>query len=366
MRTTAPLRQCASTILRTLKAAQLQRIAQSTGIKSSGTKPVIVDRLETELAQCEYSALLSPPPQGVAAQPRRMSILSIDMGIRNLAFAHLLVSPPSPAPSIPGNPPPKPQITLNAWRRLSIPELDNQTSWTSPPPLSPGSDTHPSPKPENQEEDPFSPARYARHAYTLLITLLTLYRPTHVLIERQRFRSGGAAAVQEWTIRVGVFEGMLYAVLYALRRERERGGSAAAVVVPRVWGVEPARVSRFCLAESPPKKKRKSTREVKNMKMDRVGNWLRNATSLLHRGRQGRLAVADEAELHSWVEAYLAKWEGKQGARQRTTPPDGGAAAPDIGKLDDLADCLVQGVTWLEWQVMRHRLVADPGLLAKV
>ena len=70
------------------------------------------------------------------------------------------------------------------------------------------------------EPDPFSPASLARVTTALVRDALLPLRPTHVLIERQRFRSAGHAAVQEWTLRVNTLEAMLHA---ALRTVREYG-----------------------------------------------------------------------------------------------------------------------------------------------
>ncbi|PYH47473.1 uncharacterized protein BP01DRAFT_390011 [Aspergillus saccharolyticus JOP 1030-1] len=492
-----------STSLHTLKATQLQRLAQRTGIKTGGRKPVLIRRLETELLQCEFRRPChvgsgsgsgsereqeSPQTTPTPLHPGpSMSILSIDMGIRNLAFAHLLVAPPPGSSSVDADgkskdpsqgthedsaaaaaAPPSPlqsnlpTLTLNAWRRLSISDLDKQAEATEAATTTTTTTTEIGATAEAAEaaaaaaaaeEEDFSPTRHAHHAYTLLTTLLARYRPTHVLIERQRFRTGGSSAVQEWTIRVGVFEGMLHAVLYALRREwegllvgpgRRTAGGALPPPPPGVWGVEPGRVSRYCVdkalewkfgddgvgllwgdgvrganeqgddglgslegqqgqaqrqgqvedleiveskrsskkqtqkkqtqeelpvaaAEEPsfstePKKRKKSTREVKNMKMDLVGNWLRNATGP-DNPQPGHLAVADHQELHQWVEAYRTQWEKKKTKSKKTKTE---AEWLDIGKLDDLADCLVQGVTWLEWQVMRDHCIHHPTQLAEI
>ncbi|PYI22100.1 ribonuclease H-like protein, partial [Aspergillus violaceofuscus CBS 115571] len=362
--------------LRTLHGTHLQRIAQRTGIHSSGTKPVLTRRLETELPQCEYQRAPSAGAPAPAAQG--MSILSIDMGIRNLAFAHLLVAPPPPTPPLHSSGALKreedagdrhrPRITLTAWRRLStqtqIPDEASEPTEAHPPPSDPAPasdldpDLDPDPSPEEEAGKvigPYCPASYAEAAYALITTLLARYRPTHVLIERQRFRSGGRAPVQEWSIRVGVFEGMLYAVLEALRHERgAHPNSNSNSNSHAVYGVEPGRVSRFwsgrAATERPARKKKKSAGEVKKMKMDLVGHWLQNAaaaTTTTTTSSSSSLAVADDQELHQWVEAYRTRWQTRRGA---------GAHLPEIGKLDDLADCLVQGVTWLEWQQMRHRL----------
>ncbi|KAL5362311.1 mitochondrial resolvase Ydc2 [Aspergillus floccosus] len=336
MRLTTPLKS-AHPWLQSLKSAQLQRIAQATGIQSAGPKGTLMQRLDTELRDCAYKS------GDASSQP--LSILSIDMGIRNLAFAHLLV--PSPPSSPQGVSKAQPQAparvspTLTAWRRLSLSE--------------PGAGD-------------FSPGTYAPVAYALVTGLLATYRPTHVLIERQRFRSGGGSAVQEWTLRVGVFEGMVYAVFYALReRQLELARGAQAEAMPVVLGVEPQRVLRYWEGAGSERggAKRVSSREGKKIKIDLVGRWVSSAmeSGVKEEGEEEeeeegeaatKVRVGEDAEVRQWVDGYLDRWSGKRVRRGESA--DG---KPDIGKLDDLADCLLQGVTWLEWQVMRDRIVRE-------
>ncbi|KAJ5143941.1 uncharacterized protein N7515_002728 [Penicillium bovifimosum] len=425
-----------------LKSAQLQRIARATGIQSSGTKGVLVERIAAELtlqsqSQSQSQSQVSASGDGAVdtvsgsgttvSQDRRQvepgsissgirirprsrqdalptsntkpwSILSIDMGIQNLAFAHLLV----PRSESKGIIDAQPALELTAWHRLALSEISTLSL--------PGSDdgidkpvigdrrtipeaeaevANDQPAKSRQEKDKpsFSPDLYAAAAYTLISSLLTAYRPTHVLIERQRFRSGGGSAVQEWTLRVGVLEGMLYAVLHTLRHE----GKYADVVVE---GVEPKRVVRYWLEgeengdmDKKEKGERLTARDVKKAKIDLVGRWI-SAAILGADGSQGlesgvegsKIVLADRARcpvVHGVADAYLRKWQGRmvkkvkgraKSTRARTlssssTGSSGSAindeVVPDLGKLDDLADCLLQSVTWVEWQVMRDRIARD-------
>ncbi|KAJ5610406.1 hypothetical protein N7510_007125 [Penicillium lagena] len=429
-----------------LKAAQLQRIARATGIQSSGTKGDLIRRIETELQlqfpvqqNSQTSACISTSASTLVSSrhgngdsgsggytgntsnshsrssPREQwSILSIDMGIQNLAFAHLRI-PKSSSEEGPGATPAMPELT--AWRRLAVSEfagldlarsveLGGRSTPTpalekdSPPPEDP---TSPSPPKKGKQNPPaptaipFSPPLYASHAYTLITSLLSVYRPTHILIERQRFRSGGSSAVQEWTLRVGVFEGMLYAILHALRQER--GGDFAGVCVR---GVEPKRVVRYWLDSDsegrmgvgtggPVQRKSKrngdkdgggdkqkpkmNAREVKKAKIDLVGRWLLAASSNRGPGSQATTPKAaaaaaregdevqkfildeKQADVQSLAGAYLRKWKGQTQKPTKQESNDDQYEQPiTLGKLDDLADCLLQGVTWLEWQDMRERI----------
>jgi cruciform cutting endonuclease 1 len=445
-----------------LKSAQLQRIARATGIQSSGTKGILVERIATELTlqsqlqSQSWSQSQSQLPArgdsavdrvavygtsgttlaqdrqddpgslstGINARSRKSisehksksanppwSILSFDMGIQNLAFAHLLV-PRSESKGIDA----PPALELTAWHRLAVSEIstlnlsgsdDNGifkpvvtdpfkgTIPESEPEPEPEKD-QPAKSPKNEKEKPsFSPDLYAANAYTLISSLLSAYRPTHVLIERQRFRSGGGSAVQEWTLRVGVLEGMLYAVLHTLRHER---GDVADVVVR---GVEPRRVVRYWLEGAQEKEdagekaeekgKRLTARDVKKAKIDLVGRWI--SAAMQHAdGSKGlepgvdsanKIVLADKTGcpvVHGVADAYLRKWQGRtlkkikgKGSRASKTSSSSGVSSGsavndevipvDPGKLDDLADCLLQGVTWVEWQVMRDRL-ARAGVAA--
>jgi cruciform cutting endonuclease 1 len=378
--------------------AQLIDIARLTGIRSAGPKNALIQRMNTELQRSK--SLLCPQvlerPDGQSeslknshktnslgngnAMPlmKDLSILSIDMGIQNLAFAHLLV----PAPGQKSNHPyPSGPTILNAWERLAISEIPiespSPSSFSLPLALArpqrrkrrsintsaaanvqrEAADLYE--KAERLQGIQFSPEIYALRAYTLIKSLITSYRPTHILIERQRFRTGGGSAVQEWTLRVGVFEGMLHAVLHTLGRERVHCLAVHSVepkMVTSYWRIgatDNADTSGFSKAGE---KKRRTPRDVKKEKINLIGQFI--ATSMEDNVSKSqfsgsvKLAFGSETDLKETVDAYLQKWKGERASR-------GSHGSAPLGKLDDLADCLLQGVTWLEWQVMRSRVVAD-------
>ncbi|KAJ5963576.1 uncharacterized protein N7479_003452 [Penicillium vulpinum] len=487
MRLSAALYSPAHPWLACLKSAQLQRIARATGIQSSGTKGVLIERIAAELTlhsqsqaqlQLQLSAAADRVADGVTSNPNHSttsgnagtsrsrdqrvstknrpsetktktksadvsksdpakqpwSVLSIDMGIQNLAFAHMLV-PRSDGPAVGIDAThPRPPV-LTAWHRLALSDLSNlnlvpggNISIIKPAePISGSADATESSqatiqpietkkdlqvkvaKSTPKEEDLYVPELYAANAYTLITSLISAYRPTHVLIERQRFRSGGGSAVLEWTLRVGLMEGMLYSVLHTLRQER--GGEIADLVVR---GIEPKRVVRYWLeGESGPsvsrkadmdeksvgekvKEKKLKAREVKKAKIDLVGRWLSTAMQNINSDTEGgikqlelgiaadnKIVLADKSvspALHGAAGAYMRKWEGQIKRSKKKKEKESGAlnseslspspvsplsgiedeaVAVDLGKLDDLADCLLQGVTWVEWQIMRERLVRE-------
>lgn len=314
-----------------------------------------------------------------------MRILSVDMGIRNLAFAVLRVGSER-GKGREGGLLSRPELV--AWRRLAVSEIsgldfDSDLGGSDAISVSSLTDKNPprtsirkellarvsnpdntsTPTPKEKEKETFSPDHYAKTAYTLITTLLHAYNPTHILIERQRFRSGGASAVQEWTLRVGVLEGMLYAVLETLKRE----GCLVAEGV-EVCGVEPKRVVGFWGGvvagdeDGDGGRKRVSAREVKRGKIDLVGRWLDSAVSGGGGGGgggdPGRIVIQEENTLvRELAAAYLRNLRGGNGRRKKDSTGEVGGG--EIGKLDDLADCLLQGITWLEWQVTRERLARE-------
>ncbi|KLJ13541.1 hypothetical protein EMPG_11535 [Blastomyces silverae] len=419
---------CPTKWLPSLKVRQLQRLASLTGILSSGTKPVLIERLGQVINGEPRCAAQNASQEESLINPKKpASILSIDMGIRNLAFAHLVV-PPGQAGEL------KSPI-LNAWYRLSVSSfVANLASEKQVLDFHMGEEMKPQnkiakgsrstaldileagqcdgkgkekEKKKEKEKESFAPKLYATHAYTLMSSLLATYKPTHVLIERQRFRSGGGSSVQEWTIRVGVFEGMLYAVLRAIQLERK--GDVANIVVE---GVEPQRVMKYWMDEEEeeidlqPKGKKTevlSTKKIsrsmtpnrrKQIKIDRIGKLLSSFTGsdasgigLADLGDHIDIQFGDDRRMHEVVKAYLKKW-GKK-TKRTNAKTRGGSTRPtasstssssissdkashfaaddlqtlDIEKLDDLADCLLQAMTWLEWQNTRQK-IARCGLEA--
>ena len=297
------------------KASQLKTIAVAIGANSSGTKSILNSRLLDSLPKTDHLAIPDKTKQDSVSYNHK--IISIDMGIRNLAYCRIALPPMWPATaSLP---------VIEAWERISI---GNRTDIADVSP-----DVSPDASGQLLPKESFDPLTYSIHAYTLIIRLLSSLgssgrnTPTQILIERQRFRSVGGSTVQEWTLRVNMFEAMLYAVLRTLEKEGRWKGT--------IWPITPNKVVNFWIGDKP-----KDTKgNGKAQKISIVDEWL-DGTNLFEL-KEGALETS---------RAWKAKKSGKRGNRTKEV---------QIGKLDDLADCLLQGLAWVRWEENRMRIINE-------
>lgn len=373
--------------------AELQTLCSSCGLPKSGTKAVLSRRLRDAARQFQ------PVPPSAR-------ILSIDLGLRNFAFSLLTPAPPparappTPTPSSPLTLP----VHLHAWQRLDLtsPTLFTTTAATNL--IEPaqqdaisGKDGPPASattmiREEEEEEAPaFSPSPQELAALTarLVRTALLPLAPTHVLIERQRYRTGGGPAVLEWTLRVNALEAMLHAAFATLgelagppaaaagheerRRRRRRRVMVVDSVVPRAVAgfLFPAAVAGGDGEgedadgegmEPGAGRKRKGRNawymKRKKEKVDLLRGWLDD--------RDG-LVAPQTPEAREIVSAFVHVLEGRLEAGKKAQRKGKQTAKVEraiVTKLDDLSDSLLQGMVWLQWQKNLEEMIkARPELL---
>jgi len=351
-----------STGLSTLKAGQLKYAAFLAGLPNTGTKAQIEAALQQRLNQ----------PWPLESKNR---ILSIDMGIKNLGICILEPQSPERHPQSTTR-----TIHVSHWKSLNL--LSR---------LHPKSVNH---SPSAEVEDPtngkttidataFHPSNLSKTAVSLVHELLQTYKPTHILIERQRFRSGGMSAVQEWTLRVNMLESMLWATFEALRQHSRKGNGV--VGFPGTWPVDPARVARFWCARperwgtefsetelagigemKPSAKMGESERKRsidKKEKIARVRSWLlgadvASASAVREEESTDKVSLQLSPEAREVAGVFTSTTAA--GRRKSTSPEPGAKPSSEITKLDDLADSMLQGVAWIRWadnlQTMRGLL----------
>ncbi|KAL9025351.1 MAG: hypothetical protein Q9196_005805 [Gyalolechia fulgens] len=309
--------------LRTCKLSQLGTIARAIGTNSSGTRRVLIPQIQHSLSPLEEND--SPTANGVSkSRPKKRkhgyNILSIDMGIRNLAYCHLTLPhtwllPSSPPPEKKQQPAEPVIPALTSWARIDV-------SRTSPIRLS-TTTTITDPLPVRKES--FQPPLYARYAHNFITTSILPLNPTHILIERQRFRSMGGTAVQEWTLRVNMFESMLYATLHTLQQQGRWKGE----VVP----MDPSKVSRFWVnGEELVEGKGRERDKGEKTKKRKMGI----AREIVRKG--------EEVKVEGMAREVVEQVAGVEGVKERNKAENG------VGKFDDLADCLLQGLAWVKWE----------------
>ncbi|KAI1373809.1 Ydc2-catalyt-domain-containing protein [Hypoxylon crocopeplum] len=325
-----------ATILPKFKSTQLKQLAFLCGVKSSGRKSELVERLAT--------VANSRPTEPSSKQGQL--ILSVDLGIRNLGYSLLSPAAPLLAPghlSSADDLRRPPRIHLHAWQRRELVEQSADG---------------------RNDPEQFSPASLAIATDRLVRRDLLPLKPTHLLIERQRWRSGGAAAIQEWTLRVNTLEAMLHASLRTLRELGHWNGE--------IMSVPPDRVTRFwpspplASGEAAPKtrtrrpakavvakvgKEAKSQQNSKKHKIGVLANWL-----LQKDGNEVVLPANRDTE--DAIKHFRTRLAGVR--RSRLTDD----LVRDVGprKLDDLTDSLLQGVAWLKWEENKESLLGEEGL----
>lgn len=377
-------------------AATLKALCASCGLPKTGAKRVLIDRLR-------HAARHFHPI------PSTARILSIDLGLKNFAFSLLTpVKPPKHPPAASSNSPITSPVHLHAWQRLDLtlpsgsqpanittitkkptkPSKSNLTRTPPPPPTPP-----PSPPPSPPEDaiqhttDPFSPTALSQLTLNLIRTHLLPLRPTHVLIERQRFRTGGAAAIFEWTLRVNTLEAMLHAAFAALNHHHGGGAGNGVGTVRgkgllgwegRVDSVLPRGVVGFLFPENESgigseggsagageeKKKRKvatstAYKMLKKEKVELLGRFLKEEVPMV--------VVPEKGDANEMVRLFLGGLEEKEkkGGRGGRRKAEGKKEVDELmTKMDDLSDAVLQGMVWLQWQRNLETLIQErPELL---
>lgn len=311
-----------------LKSKSLQHIAFLTGVPSTGTKSHILEQLHASLRHARMS-------QG------NTRILSVDMGIRNLAYC--VIDVPADRYSTNG------KMHVQSWKRLDLLEKMRPEVVM---PLQISSHEQAVEKPDIAAQailkNSFTPSVMSKVALQVTQDFLA-HQPDIVLIERQRFRSGGGSAIQEWTVRVNTLESMLWACFETMRAVRVK---AAHGTFPVVHEVAPKRVASFWTAPSGAHQP-SADLFAPDFSPPELKTSAASTTKAANAGKKEKIAV-----LRSWLDEsggvsldFSAETEiiaaaFAQGVKRRKSKSDAASSTDPVlereTKLDDLADCVLQ------------------------
>ncbi|KAI9671745.1 MAG: hypothetical protein M1831_003273 [Alyxoria varia] len=421
--------------LASFKHKQLQRLAFLAGLNSSATKASLLSELPARL----QAPLLDS--RSLRENKQNYRILSIDMGIRNLAYCMLEVNGEELEKASPrskrsdrkrgdgdGGMPKRgfgsedgdafiktignystsaiDCVKLLSWNRISLNSSNGvlnsfessgrkiRSSINAGPDNDRVEDPIATSEKVQSKEVPkesFEPASLASAAYRLIAHTILPQRPSHILIERQRYRSSGSSAILEWTVRVNMLEGMLHTVLETLKQsslqkqspckgdQSERINDALShYTSPQVHSVSPKRVANFWTGamsdkRSSPAQTETGTKKVATSKIEKEAK-IAIAETWLQGNEHFKPLQCGSAEGNEMRDAFLVAREPRKSRTRRKTrsmskeinesdealnsidSPTRSAVASLGGKLDDLADSLLQGMAWVQWEANRQKI----------
>ncbi|KAF2833709.1 ribonuclease H-like protein, partial [Ophiobolus disseminans] len=364
---------------RTVTAKTLQALLTRIGSASSGTKNILHARFQQDVCRPRLFDLRPDWKKRLKdADPRfrKLRILSIDMGIKNLAYCHAEVS-------FPGGDAMKPTMDIEKWEKLSL--VDATRDLRRPLPQ----EKKESGAVAEEEVDSYSLDVLSQTAYHFITRTALQLAPDIILIERQRWRSASSAAIQQWTVRVNTLEAMLWAILETLRTERLTNISRAKDEVRKrdyeIHGVDPKRVGQYWLgqhakaavegeescisiAEADEDLGGKVTKKIPRSKAEKkakialLRSWLSaepasTAASMPKSGHTISFNIGHGA-ITARRALILPKASQKRGKRTKASIVGGedNVQEQDLKKLDDITDCFLQATAWVAWETNRLQL----------
>ncbi|KAI7332195.1 hypothetical protein KC315_g4754 [Hortaea werneckii] len=321
------------------KAALLRHTAFLMGLSSTGTKAEIAHAVQQRARQASQTL-------------DRRRVISVDMGIRNLAYC--VVDMPHNETFGQRQHGSKLPITVRHWSKrdllLGLQDQQHPSEALEKEVRAPAPTTRKEARRSSNKDvlpkTAFTPSALSKVAFEVVTGLLQ-HQPDVILIERQRFRSGGQAAVQEWTVRVNMLESMLWACLHTLQETKLTGP----VNFPTIHAISPASVANFWIAgkhmdlephaehyqagcgimelQQPLKLPRKKIE--KKDKVQIVRSWIA--------GSRDDVNLCFEGEAAQTADFFHSK--GRSSSPKQALP---------VTKLDDLADSLLQALAWARWE----------------
>jgi cruciform cutting endonuclease 1 len=382
-----------------LTSKALQALLTRIGSASSGTKSALLQRFQRDLPRTyDLHAQSEKNESQLHPRSRTIRVVSIDMGIKNLAFCDAEIAYPCCAS--------KSKQSLNAtmnilrWRKLDLVEGARAGGQVA-------SQNGTQDAAGDEDKAQFSPSVLSQTAYKLITEQVLSADPDVILIEKQRWRSGGGSAVQQWTVRVNTLEAMLWAVLETVKKTRQprsEAGEALAAGNFEVRAVDPKRVGQYWLgqharalseregealardvsalwqradesdesadaSDAKATKKPSRSRAEKSAKIAVLRSWLAGdamSTFPSTPTRTPHIAFSidpgAEATRQALVSSVKAPRRKKVSKASKNTALEVDVAeelpAAEIKKLDDITDCFLQAAAWVAWEANRLQLLA--------
>ncbi|KAF1921914.1 mitochondrial resolvase Ydc2 [Ampelomyces quisqualis] len=358
---------------RPVTAKALQALLTRIGSASSGTKDVLYQRFKKDVAQPGLHA------GNQNTKNRSLRIISIDMGIKNLAYCDASVTFSRRNAM-------SPTMDIIRWDKLNLVDAARVPSRLISAPNPVEKDV----VDEDEDADPYSLTVLSETAYRFITETVLSGAPDIILIERQRWRSASSAAIQQWTVRVNTLEAMLWAVLKTILIET-RNSRTKALDAKRnyeIYGVDPKRVGQYWLSQhaqaiadrqgvSPSEigiedlaegdgnelsnRKVPRSKAEKKAKIALLRSWLAtepastassmpdSAPTITFTIGQGAVVARQALSLTKVTKSKNKKMEAAR---------NGAVQEKDMTKLDDITDCFLQGAAWVAWEANREQLHA--------